>query len=245
MNYNSVISAVRKYISGHKVSNTCQTNKMYQPPVNLIMNNKKGASAIYRVMLEPHKEVKGHTRQSNSVQITLDQWQNCFKTLKSISRDTKLRWFQLRIMHHILTTNRSVSKYNKEQSHLCQFCSAHSETIHHLFWKCDEVRTFWNQLEHRLNSRCNEAYTFKIAENVIIFGAIEDLRDDQSIMFQFIILLAKYYIYRCKVQGLKLSCRIFVNELYNRYRIEKHIQEDSTDFDKTWMPYLNIFMGLV
>ena len=157
MNYNSVISAVRNYISGHKVSNTCQTNETYQPPVNLIMNNKKVASAIYRVMLEPHKEFKGHTRWSNSVQITLDQWQNCFKTLKSISRDTKLRWFQLRIMHHILTTNRSVSKYNKEQSHVCQFCSAHSETIHHLFWKCDEVRTFWNQLEHRLNSRCNEA----------------------------------------------------------------------------------------
>ena len=179
-------------------------------------------------MLEADDQNKGFEKWINCTQITLKQWKHCFKRLKLATTDTKLRWLQFRILHQILTTNRSVSKFNKEQSHLCEFCQCHSETIHHLIWKCHKVKIFWDDLKRIINKRCNDANRFNIDENLVIFGHSERIQSDQ--VSDLIILLAKYYIYRSKVQRTILNINIFINELYNRYCVETDIQKKKLYF---------------
>ena len=242
--YNSVKSAVKRYVS-HKNLPNSKNNKtiIYQPALNFIMNTVKGASPLYHLMLEPDIQNRGYKKWHTQTQITLDQWQNSFKILKNSTTDTKLRWLQLKILHNILTTNRSVSKFKPEQNPLCQFCKSHSETIHHLLWACTKVKSFWNELSSMINSRCTHKHNFRIDENLAIFGQSIQIKTDNTC--EFIILLAKFYIYRCKVQDKVLNNKLFIQELYNRYCIEKEIHKNSMTFRISWLPYMDIFRGLL
>ena len=59
--YNSVKSAVKKYMSHISLPNS--TNKKainYQPALNFIINTTKGASPLYHLLLEPDNQNKGY-----------------------------------------------------------------------------------------------------------------------------------------------------------------------------------------
>ena len=172
--------------------NAADKTFIFQPALNYIMNTTKGASTIYHSMLEPDVQNKGFQKWVMHTQISLKNWKHSFKNLKQCTHDTKLRWLQFRILHNILTTNRSVSKFKPEQNPLCQFCKSHSETIHHLIWHCNKVKTFWNELSCTINNRCTNAKNFKIDESLAIFGYSERIKTDE--ICKFIILLAKFYI---------------------------------------------------
>ena len=162
------------------------------------------------------------------VDVNDDQWLGYTSFFKYSTRDTKLRWFQFRILHQILTTNRSVSKYNVNQSHLCTFCNCKSETIRHLFWGCEKVKDFWNELSSLIKQRCKNAFNFSFSENLVLFGQCDYIYTDE--ICNLIILMAKYFIYRCKVQNTAINLNIFVKELYTRYLSEKILERDSQDF---------------
>ena len=243
MDFNSVISAVKRYVSQKLMPNTTNKTISYQPALDFLMNTIKGASAIYHTLLEPDVQNKGFQKWHTCTQITLTKWKNSFKIQKQSTKDTKLRWLQFRILHNILTTNRSVSKFKPEQNPLCQFCKSHSETIHHLLWQCNKVRIFWNELSYIINNRCTHTQNFEIDENLALFGQSDRMKTDS--ICEFIILLAKFYSYRSKVQDTVLNSKLFIQELYTRYCIEKEIHNDSMIFRNSWLPYVNIFRGLL
>ena len=243
LDFTSVISAIKRHISQKVLPSAINKTFSYQPALNFIMNTTKGASAIYHSMLEPDVQNKGFQKWQTHIQITLDIWKNSFKILKQCTDDTKLRWLQFRILHNILTTNRSVAKFRPEQSPLCQFCKSHSETIHHLLWQCDKVKLFWNELSNIINNRATHSKNFRIDESLAIFGQSEQIKADR--ICEFIILVAKYYIYRSKVQGSVLNSRLFIQELYTRYCVEKEIHNNSVSFRNSWLPYVNIFRSLL
>ena len=91
---------------------------LYQPALATIINTKKGASEIYQAMLTPEPRQKGFEKWHAITAITKEDWQSSLNLLKKSTKDTKLRWFQLRLMHHVLTTNRSVAKF-KESNVTC------------------------------------------------------------------------------------------------------------------------------
>ena len=243
LDFISIIRAIKQYTSQNRMLNATNKTIMYQPALNFIMSTTKGASAIYHSILEPDVKNKGFHKWQQITHITLNQWKNSFKILKQSTHDTKLRWLQFRVLHNILTTNKSVSKFNPEQNPLCQFCKSHSETIHHLLWQCNKVQIFWKELSNIINNRCTHAHNFKIDEKLALFGHSEQIKTDQTC--QLIILLAKFYIYRSKVQDTILNIRCFIQELHNRYCIEKEISKNSIPFRYNWIPYMNIFRSIM
>ena len=150
-------------------------------------------------MIKNETLVTGQSTWSTALGISAEKWKNNFASLKSLTFDTKLRWFQYRVLHHILSTNRSVSKFKREQSELCTFCGAHSETIQHLLWQCKKVQTFWNDLSDLLNRRCTHTHNFSFNECLILFGQSDLITITTDKICNFIILTAKFHIYKCKV----------------------------------------------
>ena len=206
------------------------------------MKTKKGVSPIYQEIIKLDYIKPSTIKWQSVTEITTEQWMNSFIKLKTSTSDTKLRWLQYRILHSILTTNRSVSKFKLDQSDLCQFCNAHSETIHHLIWSCQEVNKFWKDLATLLNRRCNHTHNFTFNEILVIFGISNQIKTDN--VCDLIILMAKYFIYRCKVQRTKLNLQYFIKEVYNRYLVEKIIYENAQEFRNSWGPYEQLFQGL-
>ena len=205
------------------------------------MNSKKGVSNIYQELIKGNIRQPTKTKWETILGITVEKWKSSFALLKSITSDTKFIWFQIRILHHSLTTNRSVSKFKTEQNDACEFCKSHSETIHHLLWKCPKVNSFWQELVELISLRCT--VDFKIDESIVIIGNHDNSENNR--MCNFITILAKHYIYRSKVQKTNLNLRPFIRELHNRYCIERHIYRDSHEFRKAWHPFLKLFQSLL
>ena len=137
------------------------------------------------------------------------------KSLNIMISDTKLRWLQYRILHYIITTNRSVSKFLTGQDSNCTFCGAYSETIIHLFWKCKFVQLFWNDISYMINKKCVHAHNFKFTENLVIFGNCSVISTDK--ICYLIILIAKFLFtvvrFKTDLLTLKHFPRSFIGDM--------------------------------
>ena len=211
LRFHSIISSVKNYIKSLPTATLNQKTE-FPPPFNIIFKTKKGAALIYRNLMsyEREQESTGFHKWNKYFTISKLDWKEIFRNLKKATKDSKLIWLQYRISHSILTTNRSVSKFNHLQCHLCQFCNLHSETIHHLFWQCRKVNSFWNDLSILINRRCSHAYKFRFTEKYVMFGLCENIKTDK--ICDFITLMAKFYIYRCKVQHNDLNVNFFYKQ---------------------------------
>ena len=242
LTYYSIIQSIQK---ASKIDTLEETGELikYQRPINVILKSKKGSSDIYTAFLSSTNKSKGKDKWKLLCNIDEDEWIGCFSFLKYSIKDTKLRWLQFRILHYILTTNRSVSKYKENQTELCTFCNEHSETIQHLFWHCHIVRNFWNGLAHLISTRCKHAERLVFREKLVLFGQEDFMYTDQ--VCNLIIIMAKLHIYRCKVQGSYPHIKNFIKELYQRYCLEKVIIKDPIKFKNVWEPYDALFKSLL
>ena len=110
----------------------------------IILADNKGSSRIYQYLLKTIKYEKptGISRWEKILNQVTD-WKMYFNYLCNLTNNIKLRWFQFRILHNILTTNRSISKYDPTQSDMCSFCNIQSESILHLLWECNISQSFF------------------------------------------------------------------------------------------------------
>ena len=123
------------------------------------------------------------------------------------------------MIHHILTTNRSVSKFKPNQCELCTFYNSNSETIEHVMWQCRYVQTFFNDLTNLLRDKCVHLTNFKFSAMLVIFGVEHNIITDG--VMDLVVLLAKAYIYRSKTIQTVPTLSSFKYILYSRYLIEK------------------------
>ena len=242
LEYNTIVNSIKTYLKRYSHLLPFK-DVQHDPALNKILMKEKGTSHIYQEMITITQEITGHKRWSITNELTRQEWEVSFNLLKKTTFDTKLRWLQFRILHFILTTNQSVSKYKIDQDSKCSFCDAHSETILHLFWNCSQVQAFWNELADIINKRCKHSHNFQFSSKLVVFGISEKTASDK--ICDLIILLGKLFIYRSKVKHQVLSLNIFIAELYKRYIIEKEISENSTTFRNNWTPYVNLFKGIL
>ena len=88
-------------------------------------------------------------RWSNELDLDMSDfwWEMVNLNIQKCSIDVRLKWFQYRIVHRILGTNKFLHKANIKNSPLCSLCLEYPETIYHLFWQCEISRLFWENLE--------------------------------------------------------------------------------------------------
>ena len=242
LTYHSIIRCIK---TNSTLDDLEKTNKKlhYQPAINVILKDKKGATNIYQNLLTNSVEIKGKNKWCQLTGISEEDWFGSFALLKRTTCDTKLRWLQFRILHHILTTNRSASKFKPDQSDLCTFCKIESETIQHLIWHCEIVKSFYNNFIELINRRCKHSHNMTINQQLVFFGCSEYIYTDR--VFDTILLLLKSYVYRCKVQDKELNKRVFIKELFNRYCIEKCLRKNSKQFQSDWEAYADLFKCLM
>ena len=133
-----------------------------------IIQTKKGSSKFYRALTQKSEIPKGVAKW----EMLKDNpdWKQVFLKLKATTNDPRLIWLQYRIIHNILTTNKSVSKFKHDQSEKCSFCGIQSESIVHLFGECNIIMVFWNKLQQIINSRCNVTEQLALNNSSILLG---------------------------------------------------------------------------
>ena len=118
-----------------------------------------------------------------------------------VTRDSKLQWFQLRLVNRILPTNDFLFKIKIVNSPLCSYCEQVPESYGHLFYECYIVKNFLVSLEKWM-SDYDLIHEFSLMS--MIFGVL----GNDSIL-NLIIILIKQYIYTSKFKKKSLNLNAF------------------------------------
>ena len=133
-------------------------------------------------------------------------WKTTFKQVQSI-QEIKLKWLQIRIIHRILATNVVLLSMGVQPEDKCTFCHRERDSIEHMFWRCMYVSPFWNDFKDAVNNNCMHITNFSINEHLIIVGNDPRFKSDK--IFYFIILSAKFFIYKCKIEENRPHFNVF------------------------------------
>lgn len=182
--------------------------------------------------------------QNEIGQVDENMWTKIFILPFRLTQSTDIRWFQLRIIHRILGTNKFLHKIGILDNDKCTFCKNESETILHVLCTCNIVRTFWNELFQWMKDGCTHIYNLNILDNEILFGITDNKKADY--VLNFILLLAKQYIYKCKMKKQIPLLQGFKHMLKSVYNTEKFIAFKNCkweNFDKRWRLYKNLIIN--
>ena len=167
-------------------------------------------------------------------------WKKLFLLPFTITLDNQLRWFQLRVLHRRIPTKRFLYHCKISESPLCSFCNNEEETIIHMLWSCPLSQKFWSDLSTLINEKCQNAVNFVFDEMLVIFGLSRRICTDS--FMDFVLLFAKFYLYKNKIQNIAPNIKAFIISLKYRYVIEKNRQtvngqQEFFKFCQNWLPY--------
>ena len=150
-----------------------------------------------------------------------------------------MKWLQIRIVHRILATNIVLKEMGVKANDLCTFCEDERDSIDHVFWKCNYARLYWTGLENAIHVSCAHAVNFKFTEKLVLFGTDDNIRTDHVI--DFIIVLAKSFLYSCKLNNRIPFFNEFRKHLQSRFKIEEYnakLYMNVNNFRNNWVYYM-------
>ena len=135
LEYYGVINSIKSYINTLEVVDDEVPIKSVLIPMNLqpLLINKKGCRAIYSILIQCDIVPKSQSKWNDIYCNESLNWKDIYFLPFKICRNTKLQWFQFRINHRILATNRLLHQMSIREHDLCTFCKAETETIQHIF----------------------------------------------------------------------------------------------------------------
>ena len=136
-------------------------------------------------------------------------------------------------MNNIVFTNEKLFKIKMIDSPRCTFCKSAIELLEHPFYNGEITRSFWVALRSWL-MECNISLEPLSVVKVLfgIFNAGEDF-----VIVNHLILVATFYICRCKLNGVKPAMRVIKTKIGAIHNIEGGIafMQNKVEFhDKKW-----------
>ena len=200
------------------------------------MSTKKGAKRYYDILITDEWKPTCCKKWDTKLD-TENDWKTIFWKTSKIS-DINLKWFQTKILHRCLGNNVLLKQMKIIDSDQCIFCQDGTDTIEHMFWECNEIHAFWNQLMDILNRKCINTVNVNVTKSLVLLGHDPNIHLDN--VSYFILIFAKKYIYQCKLKEVKPILKVFLSKLKYRHKIEKYnarMKFSQNKFDIDWMPY--------
>lgn len=151
-------------------------------------------------------------------------WKDVFIFYRQCTNDCKLLDFQYKFIFRIIFTKRELLKMKLVDNDKCTFCKHASEDISHVYFDCEFVKRFWQDLEMFINNHlhCNIILT----KFDITFGI-----SSHNKILNHMILLAKRFIYVSSIRQHVLSSEEFLKYLKMTCSIEKFISRKNNRFE--------------
>ena len=235
--YNGISRAVTRFLN-NVINQRCRYNKMLCHEVWACIDS--GNSSVNN-LLQNDNDIPTASKKWNLEFVNLN-WRAIFKKCMYNTTDPQLQWFQARLLHRILPTQKYLNLCKLADSATCVFCKNDIESLNHLFWDCYHVKMFWTALMNLLHEKCTHCIRLSFTKELIMFGLAENIRTDSAL--DSIILYAKFFIYKCKLRESLPILEHFLHELSHRVIVEKAIAfsqgKQRLSFEK-WQLYRQIF----
>ena len=149
----------------------------------------------------PVHEIKWESELGHTIQ---ENWNTYYKVCFQSIKDNSFTWLQYRILHRILGTNNYLYKTKIANTNLCRLCGNENESILHLFVECPKVKELWKNILTWFQYKVS--ITVELNINTKILGY--HIRDENFWPLNFILLIAKHYIFYCarNNESLNIFC---------------------------------------
>ena len=234
LKYNGCIRAIKSFLRKCNVilenDHASEFSEIYQA----LNSVSKGAKKYYSIISSNHIIPSFCTKWQNKlINFELD-WNNVFDNVQKI-KETKLKWFQLRVQHRIIGTNIVLKNMGVRDNDLCSFCAQGKENIEHIFIDCIHTNDFWQTLLTCFKNMNLVEGNFRFEKDFILLGCTKSYKISK--ILYYVILVAKYYIYKSRCEGSLPNIFNFRHYLHDKYCVEKYIAMKNLvldKFDRDW-----------
>lgn len=188
--------------------------------MNLLKNSLKPTKPFYQILLAKtsSQNIKAMSKWQADLNLEINEnWNQHFKRLYLTTDDTKLLSLQYKLLHRIIYTNSRLFKCQLTETELCTFCSEQKESLLHLFYDCSFVKTFILQLREEIALKCN--INFVLAPDIWILNKFIGTPIETDCL-SICAVLAKYFIYCCKVKDCLPNIMSFKQKLKSYKSVE-------------------------
>jgi hypothetical protein len=238
--YTGVTRAILKLVKKYDISipmeiPVLQKYRPFMPPlVKLILNQESGAKRMYNILNKNCEILLNQEKWEKQLNTKISQkeWNCIYATPFEITSDSKIQWFQYRIVHKIIGTNSLLHKMKITNDPLCTFCKQYDETIEHLFWECHFSKIIINSLFPV------QSFSFVNKTNFLLGLSVK-----KSHAINTIFILTKLYIYKCKMNKHVPSINGTKNYLKYEYDNLKSIATSKNNlesFERDWGEILSV-----
>ena len=106
---------------------------------------------------------------NSTIRLDENVWKKNFTSLKNICKETKLKEFQLKLIHRIVVTKKELRRYGIKADDECLYCGE-KDSIEHTFLYCQFIKIFVNKVIDWFNAVNNSKFAPTIEEQ--LFGVI-------------------------------------------------------------------------
>ena len=156
-------------------------------------------------------------KMEKSFKIMPNQWDKVF-TMSTVVKNTKLRTFQYKILYNLIPCNSYLKKITRSDTDKCSTCHK-LDDINHYFYNCKNTRIFWNSVTRWWTGATNQQVT--LSERDVLIGILDE--SNKNYALNACIILAKWYIYKCKLNDKQIFIYSFLCDLKHFLNIEKII----------------------
>ncbi|CDQ98504.1 unnamed protein product, partial [Oncorhynchus mykiss] len=115
----------------------------------------------------------------------------------------KINEVSFKIIHKYYPANHYMNKFKENINSNCSFCNDHLETVLHLFWHCIHVRKLWQDISRFIIEHIYEDVTLLWRDVMLGVFTYDRNKLKHFYVINFIILLAKFHIHKCKFTNKK------------------------------------------
>ena len=142
----------------------------------------------------------------------LDEWHSLLSSNYLLTNETKLQTFIFKLFHRIIPTEEFLYKVGISNTDICRLCEEQIETLIHYMCTCPVVEQFWQDVRHWIETRMGNIIPLDL--RILVFGNMEKSGEN------YVLLLARYYLYLCKHKVRFPQLREFLAVLKQHCRLE-------------------------
>lgn len=154
-------------------------------------------------------------------QFSEDQIKKIRTRYLSLPVSPKAKETHLKIINDIYPCNDFLRQRFNFEKNDCTFCESQIESLKHLFFECEYIKTFWKSFQNWISENNSDSLTLNY--DVINFGVLLEDRKKEN-MYNTIIILAKQHIHKCRFMKARPLFCVYLNELKNFKKSLKYIK---------------------
>ena len=185
----------KKYNNENKQWNTKEKYR------KIVQRKEKVVKLIYETKIERNKHFleKAHQKIKTAfgIEISKELFLHYFTIAEAATASNKLREFQYRILHSIVTTNITLKSWNIIDNDKCTFCQMEPENLKRLLLHCNYSKIIWDHVKQLIQDISEITVQLSETKTILVISDSTELK-----IFNLVNMVIKQYIYACRCKKL-------------------------------------------